>query len=350
MNKRISMLLTFVLILSLVGVAPINQSAVAVEKVKLNKSSLTLKVGATSKLVLKNAKGKISWKSTQKKVASVDKKGVVKAKKTGSAAIIALFKGKNYYCNVMVVPKADNGSDDTPKPIYTVKPSAMPVVTTVPTLAPTIAPTIVPTVAPTIAPTVAPTLVPTATPTPSPSTPEEHRLALKEYIKNKGTKDSSTGYYKLKYSLNSSSNMTQTVYLEYDPEKDRVELELIANTYITSYPYGKMSSAASVYFDINGNADLYWTDFTYDSSDKMKHTGMLSYKGTTVSQVGDKRTYPWTIELNSGSGSYVFSDDGLIKLADANMELAMSSIDTCFLIKISDIKTSLKELGFDITR
>ena len=186
MNKRISMLLTFVLILSLVGVAPINQSAVAVGKVKLNKSSLTLKVGATSKLVLKNAKGKISWKSTQKKVASVDKKGVVKAKKTGSAAIIALFKGKNYYCNVMVVPKADNGSDDTPKPIYTVKPSAMPVVTTVPTLAPTIAPTIVPTVAPTIAPTVAPTLVPTATPTPSPSTPEEHRLALKEYIKNKG--------------------------------------------------------------------------------------------------------------------------------------------------------------------
>ncbi|MBQ7199771.1 MAG: Ig-like domain-containing protein [Eubacterium sp.] len=349
MKKRLSLLLTFVLILSLAGAVPVPEKSVAAGKIKLNNTSLTLKVGMVAKLVLKNAKGKVGWKSTQKSVASVNKKGVVKAKKVGAAAIIASHKGKTYFCNVTVKPKSDIPPDETPEPVPTVAPTTAPTLTPTPTVAPTLAPTPTPTPVPTVAPT--PTPVPTATPTPSPSTPEEHRLALKEYIKSKGSKDSSTGYYKIRYSMSSGvSTLTETVYLEYDPETDTVHLELIADTKVTTYPYGHMSSSSTIKMYMNGNVDLFWIDFTYDSSENMKHTGMLTYKDTTVSQVGDDHTYPWDVKLNSGSGSYAFTDSQLVGLADSNMKLAIVTIDNCFLTKLYGLKTSMKDLGFDVNR
>jgi len=48
---------------------------------KLNRKKLTLKVGQTAKLKVKNTKKKIKWSSSNKAVASVNKKGKVKAKK-----------------------------------------------------------------------------------------------------------------------------------------------------------------------------------------------------------------------------------------------------------------------------
>ncbi len=77
-------------------------------KVKLNKTSLTLKVGGTSTLTatvkptgIKDSS--VTWKSSNKKVATVTKNGKVKAKKTGTATITATTSnGKKATCKVKV--------------------------------------------------------------------------------------------------------------------------------------------------------------------------------------------------------------------------------------------------------
>ena len=57
---------------------------------------------------------KVKWKSSKKSVASVSKKGVVKARKVGKATITATIKGKKFQCKVTVISKTqDTGSTTT---------------------------------------------------------------------------------------------------------------------------------------------------------------------------------------------------------------------------------------------
>ncbi len=63
---------------------------------------LTVKKGKTKRIVVKNATGKIKYKSANKKIASVSGKGVVKGKKTGKTQIIVTANGKSYTCKVTV--------------------------------------------------------------------------------------------------------------------------------------------------------------------------------------------------------------------------------------------------------
>ena len=80
-------------------------------KVKLNKTKATLLVGEKLTLKLTGAKGKVTWKSTKNKYATVSSKGVVKAKKKGSVTIKATNKGKTYKCTITVEsPKLSTGS------------------------------------------------------------------------------------------------------------------------------------------------------------------------------------------------------------------------------------------------
>ncbi|MCH5268559.1 MAG: DUF362 domain-containing protein [Lachnospiraceae bacterium] len=81
---------------------------------KLNKKSVTLTVGKTQKLKVKNLPDNavVSWKSLKKSVASVSKKGVVKAKKTGKATIRCKVtdKGKEekttiFKCKITITKK-----------------------------------------------------------------------------------------------------------------------------------------------------------------------------------------------------------------------------------------------------
>lgn len=72
------------------------------KKVSLNKTSITLKKGKTFQLKLKNATKKVIWKTTNKKVAAVGKKGKVTAKKKGNAVIKAIYNGKTFRCKVKV--------------------------------------------------------------------------------------------------------------------------------------------------------------------------------------------------------------------------------------------------------
>lgn len=100
-------LLIVILLLGLIAVPGIAQAKNSKNKVKLNKTSITLTVGKTTTLKLKNApKGKkIVWSSNKKKVATVSKKGKVTAKSAGKAKITAKVGKKKYTCTVTVKKK-----------------------------------------------------------------------------------------------------------------------------------------------------------------------------------------------------------------------------------------------------
>ncbi len=70
----------------------------------LTKATLTKKKGKTHSVQLKVQwqAGKITWKSSNKKVATVSSKGKVTAKKKGKATITAKVAGKTYKCKVTV--------------------------------------------------------------------------------------------------------------------------------------------------------------------------------------------------------------------------------------------------------
>lgn len=71
-------------------------------KVALSRTKLTLTAGQCYGLKLRNSKGKVTWKSSKKTVATVSKKGRIEARKPGKAVITAIYKGKKYKCTVTV--------------------------------------------------------------------------------------------------------------------------------------------------------------------------------------------------------------------------------------------------------
>lgn len=78
----------------------------AAAKPKLSKTKLSMTVGDTAALKVKNAakKEKITWKSNKKAVAAVTAKGRVTAKKAGKAVVSATLKNakKTLKCSVTV--------------------------------------------------------------------------------------------------------------------------------------------------------------------------------------------------------------------------------------------------------
>ena len=192
MNKM-KRILTIVLTLALiVTMMPMNLTNVnARTTTRLSSKKIVLQVGKTKKLKVKNkpAGVKVVWKSSKKKVATVSKKGKVKAKKPGKTTITAKVGKKKYKCKVVVKrnnsikvtkPSDNNNSvinqvttKSEPSQIVTTKAEVKTTKTETTkkndstTVKPTVAPTLKPTVAPTtVAPTtVAPTLKQTEQPT-----------------------------------------------------------------------------------------------------------------------------------------------------------------------------------------
>lgn len=76
-------------------------SAQAAAGTGISATKATIVKGSTISLTI-NGKAKASWKSSNKKVAAVNSKGVVKGCKTGTAKISAKVKGKTYTCKVTV--------------------------------------------------------------------------------------------------------------------------------------------------------------------------------------------------------------------------------------------------------
>lgn len=109
----------------------------AAGKPKLNKTSVTLKVGKSVKLKIKNKPKniKVTWKSKNKKVANVSSLGKVTARKAGSTKIICVIKKGNkkvqLKCKVKVVAKNIN---QTAQPIQTLEATSYPGFTKAPTM------------------------------------------------------------------------------------------------------------------------------------------------------------------------------------------------------------------------
>ena len=70
----------------------------------------TLKVSGTSK--------KVTWSTSNKKVATVSYRGVISAKSSGSATITARVNNKNLKCRVTVIKQATNNKKATLKAYY----------------------------------------------------------------------------------------------------------------------------------------------------------------------------------------------------------------------------------------
>ncbi len=143
------------------------------KSIKLNQSTLALNVGQKSTLKIaqwtpkKTASKKIeSWKSSNKKVVTVSKKGEVTAVAAGIATVtVTNTYGKTAKCTVTVTAA-------------TVAPSVAP--TVAPTTAPKTEPTVAPTAEPTVAPTAEPTVAPTAAPVVEPTISEDGTTATYE--------------------------------------------------------------------------------------------------------------------------------------------------------------------------
>lgn len=115
--QRLSIMIMIILLATSFDGITVNAKA----KVKLNKTKITMNVGKNATLKVKNAKkgSTITWKSKNKKIATVTKKGKVTAKKAGKTTIVATVKtGKKktqYKCSVAVLAKKSEKDKDEDK-------------------------------------------------------------------------------------------------------------------------------------------------------------------------------------------------------------------------------------------
>lgn len=79
---------------------------VTVQAPKLNKTSVTLKTGQTYQLKLSGTNQKITWKSSNSKIVTVNKTGKLFAKSAGNATITAQVNGIRFVCKVKIQKKA----------------------------------------------------------------------------------------------------------------------------------------------------------------------------------------------------------------------------------------------------
>lgn len=75
-----------------------------IQKAKISCTSATLKVNATKKLKINGVAGyKIKWSSKSKKIATVDKNGIVIAKTSGKTYIVAKVGSRTFKCKIIVL-------------------------------------------------------------------------------------------------------------------------------------------------------------------------------------------------------------------------------------------------------
>lgn len=97
--------MTMLVVTSLIFSHP--NTGYAKKSIKLNHKKLTLTVGKKATLKVKGTKKKVTYKSSNKKIVHVSKKGTVKAIKMGNAKITVTIKGqkKRLQCKVKVLSK-----------------------------------------------------------------------------------------------------------------------------------------------------------------------------------------------------------------------------------------------------
>lgn len=112
-NKK--MWICRVLLFFIIAVCSATLSVSAAEKVDMvSKKKIVAQAGEKYKLRLPEGLGEIRWSSSKPSVATVNKKGVVKAKKKGKAVITAQADGAVYQCKVKVKQPVKEISFDRP--------------------------------------------------------------------------------------------------------------------------------------------------------------------------------------------------------------------------------------------
>lgn len=103
--KKLSTAIAMAIIMAIITPAILPNQFVAVAQaatIKLNKTSLSLEVGKSYTLKVSGTKDKVTWTSSDKKVATVSSKGKVTGKKAGKATITATVNKKKFTCKVTV--------------------------------------------------------------------------------------------------------------------------------------------------------------------------------------------------------------------------------------------------------
>ena len=80
---------------------------------RLNQTSKTLLKGKSFTLKVYGISGRVKWSTSNKKIATVNSRGKVTAKKAGRVTITAKVNGQKIRCNVEVVNKGISRSDIT---------------------------------------------------------------------------------------------------------------------------------------------------------------------------------------------------------------------------------------------
>jgi hypothetical protein len=106
MKNILKKMLITVMVLSLISMTELpvlsNTSVVQAATIKLSASSVKLQVGKSKQLKMVGTTAKVTWKSSNKKVATVTAKGKVTAVSEGTVVISATVNKKTYSCMVLV--------------------------------------------------------------------------------------------------------------------------------------------------------------------------------------------------------------------------------------------------------
>ena len=102
----LALCLVFLTVFAVQSVLPEHYSVIsaaeAAGKIKLNQKKATINTGEKLQLKVEGTDQKVKWASSNKAVATVSKKGLVKGKKAGKATITATVGKKTYKCKVTV--------------------------------------------------------------------------------------------------------------------------------------------------------------------------------------------------------------------------------------------------------
>ena len=98
-TKRLLALISAVILMTTMLIPAFQASAASV---RLNKTKIVLVVGQTYNLKVSGTKKTPKWSSSNKKIVSVTKKGVIKGLKKGTATVTAKIGKKKYKCKVTV--------------------------------------------------------------------------------------------------------------------------------------------------------------------------------------------------------------------------------------------------------
>ena len=104
------------LVLTITMLIPSEIKTEAKDKVALSKSSISIYVGESVQLKIKNTKVKTKWSSKNKTIAVVNSNGKVTGKKKGATIIIARVGKRDYKCKVQVKDSVQNNTIAYAKP------------------------------------------------------------------------------------------------------------------------------------------------------------------------------------------------------------------------------------------